>query len=72
MTVIGYSDSRGNREANLVLSHRRADAVSALLRHYGVSVESSKGAGIAPDLTFDYGRDRLVLVKVVAGPQQSQ
>jgi outer membrane protein OmpA-like peptidoglycan-associated protein len=71
VSVVGYADARGNRADNQRLSQRRAEAVAAVLRRYGVGVSSVTGRGVAADLTTDYGMDRIVVIKPVSSTPAS-
>lgn len=58
LSIVGYTDSTGTPEANLLLSHRRADAVASWLVAHGVAQDqlSTDGKGEA-DPVGDNGTD---------------
>jgi outer membrane protein OmpA-like peptidoglycan-associated protein len=49
MTVEGHTDSQGNRQYNMDLSMKRADAVRSQLVSRGVAQDRIKAVGIGPD-----------------------
>jgi outer membrane protein OmpA-like peptidoglycan-associated protein len=67
LALFGFADNQGGDRANLELSQKRAQAVSAQLASRGVQVEAVVGLGsalpIAPNLTPE-GRERNRRVEV--------
>jgi outer membrane protein OmpA-like peptidoglycan-associated protein len=47
--IIGYTDNVGNREKNIVLSQRRADAVKNWFIAKGINAERISAKGLGPD-----------------------
>ena len=49
MTIEGHTDSQGQRQYNMDLGQKRADAVKAQLVARGVAADRIKSVGVGPD-----------------------
>ncbi|CAN5923991.1 hypothetical protein BH11MYX4_BH11MYX4_65430 [soil metagenome] len=49
MTIEGHTDSQGQRQYNMDLGQKRADAVKAQLVSRGVAADRIKSVGVGPD-----------------------
>lgn len=56
LEISGHTDNRGNREYNMDLSARRADAVRTYLIEHGVSEDRIQTRGAGPDEPIDTNR----------------